>query len=137
MHLEESTDFSEIQSSQIHAFRAAHPDRAGGRVSQGLVVIPTDSATREQKEKYASYVAQRTPRTLSPQGPRRMVFSRDHLGTSEEIATALYADAGFREVTEVAFALPFSFEPEDYVQILTDMAQHLAPALGWQPTNAK
>jgi alkanesulfonate monooxygenase SsuD/methylene tetrahydromethanopterin reductase-like flavin-dependent oxidoreductase (luciferase family) len=133
---EESTDFSEIQSSQIHAFRAAHPNGAGARVSQGLVVIPTDSATREQKEKYAIYVAQRTPRTLEPQGPRRMVFSRDHLGTSEEIATALYADAGFREVTEVAFALPFSFGPEDYVQILTDMAQHLGPALGWQPTNA-
>ena len=38
-----------------------------------------------------------------------MMFSRDLLGTSEEIATALYADAGFREVTEVAFALPFTF----------------------------
>jgi hypothetical protein len=107
---EESTDFSEIQSSQIRAFRAAYPD-GGGRVSQGLVVIPTDSATREQKDKYASYVAQRTPRTLEPQGPRRMMFSRDYLGTSDEIATSLYSDAGFREVTEVAFALPFSFQP--------------------------
>jgi hypothetical protein len=37
-------------------------------------------------------------------------------------------------VTEVVFALPFSFEHEDYVQILTDMAQHLGPALGWTPT---
>jgi alkanesulfonate monooxygenase SsuD/methylene tetrahydromethanopterin reductase-like flavin-dependent oxidoreductase (luciferase family) len=132
---EEPTDFSEIQRSQIHAFRAAYPHGVEGRVSQGLVVIPTDSATREQKEKYASYVAKRTPRTLEPQGPRRMMFSRDYLGTSDEIATALYSDAGFREVTEVAFALPFSFGPEDYVQILTDMAQHLGPALGWQPTS--
>jgi alkanesulfonate monooxygenase SsuD/methylene tetrahydromethanopterin reductase-like flavin-dependent oxidoreductase (luciferase family) len=92
---EESTDFSEIQRSQIRAFRAAHPDGDAARVSQGLVVIPTDSATREQKDKYARYVAARTPRTYEPQGPRRMMFSRDHLGTSEEIATALYADAGF------------------------------------------
>jgi alkanesulfonate monooxygenase SsuD/methylene tetrahydromethanopterin reductase-like flavin-dependent oxidoreductase (luciferase family) len=130
---EESTDFSEIQRSQISAFRAAHPDGEGARVSQGLVVIPTDSATREQKEKYANYVAARTPRTHEPQGPRRMMFSRDLLGTSEEIATALYADAGFREVKEVAFALPFTFEPDDYVQILTDMAKHLGPTLGWQP----
>jgi alkanesulfonate monooxygenase SsuD/methylene tetrahydromethanopterin reductase-like flavin-dependent oxidoreductase (luciferase family) len=129
----ESTDFSEIQSSQIRAFRAVHPDGDGARVSQGLVVIPTDSATREQKDKYARYVAARTPRTYEPQGPRRMMFSRDHLGTSEEIATALYADAGFREVKEVAFALPFTFEPDDYVQILTDMAKHLGPTLGWQP----
>ncbi len=32
-----------------------------------------------------------------------------------------------------AFALPFSFEREDYVQILSDMAGKLGPALGWQP----
>jgi alkanesulfonate monooxygenase SsuD/methylene tetrahydromethanopterin reductase-like flavin-dependent oxidoreductase (luciferase family) len=130
---EESTDFAEIQSSQIRAFRAAHPDGAAARVSQGLVVIPTDSATEEQRAKYASYVAARTPRTFAPQGPRRMLFSRDLLGSAEEIAERLYADAGFREVTEVAFALPFTFEPADYVQILTDMAERLGPALGWHP----
>ena len=31
----------------------------------------------------------------------------------------------------VVFALPFGFEHADYVQILTDMATRLAPALGW------
>jgi alkanesulfonate monooxygenase SsuD/methylene tetrahydromethanopterin reductase-like flavin-dependent oxidoreductase (luciferase family) len=133
---EASTDFSEIQRAQIRAFRAAHPDGEHARVSQGLVVIPTDSATREQKQKYEAYVEARTPRTLAPQGPRRMMFSRDLLGTSDEITAALYADAGFREVTEVAFALPFTFAPEDYVQILTDMAQRLGPALGWRPSSA-
>jgi hypothetical protein len=34
----------------------------------------------------------------------------------------------------LVFALPFSFEHEDYVQILTDMAEKLGPALGWAPT---
>jgi hypothetical protein len=33
----------------------------------------------------------------------------------------------------VAFALPFTFEHEDYMQILTDLAGRLGPALGWQP----
>jgi hypothetical protein len=32
----------------------------------------------------------------------------------------------------VAFALPFTFEHDDYVQILTDIATRLGPALGWQ-----
>jgi len=36
-------------------------------------------------------------------------------------------------VSEVVFALPFSFEPEDYVQILTDMASTLGPILGRRP----
>jgi alkanesulfonate monooxygenase SsuD/methylene tetrahydromethanopterin reductase-like flavin-dependent oxidoreductase (luciferase family) len=130
---EEHWDFAEIQHSHIQAFRAAHPDGQAARVSQGLVVIPTDSATAAQREKYAAYVAARTPRTAQPQGPARMLFARDLIGTSDELAEQLYAHAGFREVTEVAFALPFTFEHQDYVQILTDMAQKLGPALGWHP----
>jgi alkanesulfonate monooxygenase SsuD/methylene tetrahydromethanopterin reductase-like flavin-dependent oxidoreductase (luciferase family) len=128
--------FAAVQLSHIRAFRAAHP--AGGRsavprVSQGLVVIPTDSASSAQRAKYEAYVAARTPRTAAPVGPERLLFARDIIGTSAEIAAALYAHAAFREVTEVAFALPFSFEHEDYVQILTDMATTLGPALGWVP----
>jgi alkanesulfonate monooxygenase SsuD/methylene tetrahydromethanopterin reductase-like flavin-dependent oxidoreductase (luciferase family) len=127
---EESEVFADVQQSHVRAFRAAQP---GGRVSQGLVVIPTDSASAAQREKYAAYVAARTPRTAVPQGPARMMFALDLLGTSDEIAEKLYAHAAFREVDEVAFALPFTFEHEDYVQILTDMATRLGPALGWKP----
>jgi alkanesulfonate monooxygenase SsuD/methylene tetrahydromethanopterin reductase-like flavin-dependent oxidoreductase (luciferase family) len=127
---EESADFAEIQRSHIEAFRRHHPT---GRVSQGLVVIPTDSASREQREKYAAYAAARLPRTTEPQGPQRMLFSPDYVGTSEQLAETLYAHAGFQLVDEVAFALPFTFEHEDYVQILTDMATKLGPALNWSP----
>jgi alkanesulfonate monooxygenase SsuD/methylene tetrahydromethanopterin reductase-like flavin-dependent oxidoreductase (luciferase family) len=130
---EESEDFATVQQAQVRAFRAAHPDGAAARVSQGLVVIPTDSASAAQKAKYAAYVQSRLPRTRTPQGPARMMFAPDLLGSSTQIADALYGHAGFREVTEVAFALPFSFEEEDYVQILTDIAGSLGPALGWAP----
>jgi len=130
---EESADFAEIQRSQIAAFRARHPDGEHARVSQGLVVIPTDSASAEQRARYREYVRGRTPRTAAPQGPARTMFAPDLVGTSAEIAERLYAHAAFREVDEVAFALPFSFGHEDYVQILTDIATALAPALGRQP----
>ncbi|MCW0214867.1 MAG: LLM class flavin-dependent oxidoreductase [Pseudonocardia sp.] len=125
--------FAEIQAAHIAAFREAHPGGAAARVSQGLVVIPTDSASAEQKAKYQAYADARTPRTAEPQGPARMLFARDIVGPSARIAEELYAHAGFREVREVVFALPFSFAPEDYLQILTDMATHLGPALGWRP----
>ena len=130
---EESTDFAEIQRSHLETFRAHHPDGAAARASQGLVVIPTDGATPAQREKYAAYAAARTPRTATPQGPARMLFARDLVGTAEEIAGMLHAHAGFRLVHEVVFALPFSFAHEDYVQILTDIATKLGPALGWRP----
>jgi alkanesulfonate monooxygenase SsuD/methylene tetrahydromethanopterin reductase-like flavin-dependent oxidoreductase (luciferase family) len=132
---EESEDFAEIQLSHIRRFREHHPDGEAARLSQGLVVIPTDSASGEQRTKYAAYAASRLPRTSSPQGPARMMFAPDLVGTSEQIAEQLYAHAGFREVDEVAFALPFSFDPDDYVQILTDIATQLGPALGWRPAD--
>jgi hypothetical protein len=69
-------------------------------------------------------------------GPKGMLFAPDLIGTSDEIAEQLYAHAGFQEVDEVAFALPFSFDQEDYVQILTDIAGKLGPALGWTPAEA-
>jgi alkanesulfonate monooxygenase SsuD/methylene tetrahydromethanopterin reductase-like flavin-dependent oxidoreductase (luciferase family) len=129
--------FAEIQRSHIEAFRAVHPDGDEARASQGLVVIPTDRATPTQKAKYQTYVDARTPRTATPQGPDRMMFARDVMGNSDQIAEALYADAGFREVREVVFALPFSFDHEDYVQIITDIAERLGPALGWKPKNGE
>ncbi|MFE7174202.1 LLM class flavin-dependent oxidoreductase [Streptomyces sp. NPDC057616] len=128
-------DFAEIQLSHIRAFRTHHPDGEAARVSQGLVVIPTDSASPRQRARYEEYAARRTPRTTAPQGPARLLFAPDIVGTSEEIAERLHAHAAFREVDEVAFALPFTFDHEDYVQILTDMATKLGPALGWDPSN--
>ncbi|MEV4639839.1 LLM class flavin-dependent oxidoreductase [Actinoplanes sp. NPDC049548] len=130
---EESEDFAAVQLSHVRAFRAHHPDGQRARVSQGLVVIPTDSATADQRARYEAYAEQRTPRTRSPQGPARMMFAPDLVGTAEQIAERLYAHAAFREIDEVAFALPFSFEHADYVQILTDLATRLGPALGWRP----
>ncbi|TMU98814.1 LLM class flavin-dependent oxidoreductase [Streptomyces sp. DASNCL29] len=130
---EESEDFAEIQLSHIRTFRAHHPDGDRARVSQGLVVIPTDTASPEQRAKYERYAQQRLPRTATPQGPARMMFAPDLVGTSGDIAERLTSHAAFREVEEVAFALPFTFDHEDYVQILTDIATRLAPALGWQP----
>jgi alkanesulfonate monooxygenase SsuD/methylene tetrahydromethanopterin reductase-like flavin-dependent oxidoreductase (luciferase family) len=130
---EESEDFAAIQLSHVRTFRAHHPDGARARVSQGLVVIPTDSATPAQRAKYHEFVQKRTPRTATPQSPARLLFAPDLVGSSEEIAERLHAHAAFREIDEVAFALPFTFEPEDYVQILTDIATRLGPALGWKP----
>ena len=93
---------------------------------------PTDTASPEQRSKYAEFAGKRTPRTAAPQGPARLLFAPDLVGTSAQIAELLYSHAAFREIDEVAFALPFTFDHEDYVQILTDIATRLGPALGWQ-----
>ncbi|TRW82416.1 LLM class flavin-dependent oxidoreductase [Mycolicibacterium sp. 018/SC-01/001] len=138
-----SWDFATIQAEQIDAFRAAHPHPGRARVSQGLVVIPTDSATDDQVRRYREYAASRYERTTAPQGlrphvaggpaPRGMLFSPDYVGTSDELADQLFDHAGFQRADEVAFALPFTFDSDDYAQIITDLAEKLGPALGWTP----
>ncbi|MBY6708806.1 LLM class flavin-dependent oxidoreductase [Rhodococcus sp. BP-241] len=130
---EEDDDFDRIQLSHIEAFRSAHSAGNGARVSQGLVVIPTDSATPSQRARYQEYADARLGRTRSPVGPARLLFAPDLVGTTEQLVEQLQARAAFREIDEVAFALPFSFDHDDYVQILTDMATTLGPALGWSP----
>ncbi len=131
---EDDDDFARIQRAHIDAFRAVHPHGSAARASQGLVVIPTDSATVEQVARYEAYAAARLPRTRSPQGPARMLFAPDLVGSSAEIADALHSHLGYQAVDEVVFALPFSFEPDDYTQILTDIAANLGPLLGWSPS---
>ncbi len=131
----DSRDFATIQGQNIEAFLAAHPRPEKARVSQGLVVIPTDSATDDQARRYREYAASRFERTKSPQGPRGMLFSPDYVGTSDELADLLYAHAGFQRADEVAFALPFTFGEDDYRQIITDLAERLGPRLGWEPAS--
>ncbi|MFB2585224.1 LLM class flavin-dependent oxidoreductase [Herbiconiux liukaitaii] len=130
---EEGDDFAHNQWRQVSAYRRVHPAGSAARVSQGLVVIPTDSATPSQRARYEAYVASRAGRVGVPHGPKRMLFAADLVGSSSSIAERLLADPTFRAVEEVAFALPFSFEPEDYVQLLHDIAEQLGPLLGWAP----
>ena len=52
----------------MRAFRGAHT-AASGRVSQGLVVIPTDSAIAEQRAKYEEYAAAAAPPHRDAAGP--------------------------------------------------------------------
>ncbi|WP_205850019.1 LLM class flavin-dependent oxidoreductase [Nakamurella flava] len=129
-------DFGAIQAGHVQAYRDARA-AAGlsgtGRISQGLVVIPTDGATADQRERYQAYADARLPRTREPQGPGGLLFAPDLVGPAEDIAARLHAHPGFRLVDEVAFALPFTFAPADYDQIITDIATRLGPALGWRP----
>jgi alkanesulfonate monooxygenase SsuD/methylene tetrahydromethanopterin reductase-like flavin-dependent oxidoreductase (luciferase family) len=132
----QSLDFATVQAEHIDAFRAHHPSPETARVAQSLVVIPTDSASARQVERYRAYVKSRIGRTGRPTGPRGMIASPDFVGTSEKLAEVLHAHDGFQRVDEVAFALPHGFAEDDHVQIVTDMAETLGPKLGWTPVQS-
>lgn len=67
-----STDFDLEQYAQIRRYRDRHPDGERARVSQGLVVIPTDSATPAQVKRYRAYA----PRLALRRGLTRLLWRR-------------------------------------------------------------
>lgn len=130
----DGAEFARIQRAQLDEFYAHHPAGEAARASQGLVIIPTDSATPDQVRRYRAYRDSRLERTRSPQGPG-LLFAPDLVGSTDQLVTELTAHAGFSAVDEIVVALPFTLTHADYVQILTDLAGKLGPALGWKPAS--
>ena len=97
------------------------------------MVVPLDGASVETRLRYRAYTQSRFERTLQPQGERRTLFAPDLVGTSQQIVEALLADPVVAEATELQINLPYEFSIEDYVQIVTDFANRIAPELGWLP----
>ena len=91
-------------------------------------------ATAEQREKYAAYVAARTPRTAAPQGPARMMFApRPDRHLERDRRTALRArrlPRGRRGRVRPAVHLrPRRLRPDPH----RHRRASLGPALGWAP----
>ncbi|WP_317229213.1 LLM class flavin-dependent oxidoreductase [Clavibacter sp. MX14-G9D] len=134
--------FAADQRALIDAYRAAHPDPAAAHVTLALVVVPTDGATSEQRARYADDAAahaERAARADQSEGPgvgSSMVRAPDLVGPSDRLAAALLAHPAVQAADELAIALPAGLPTGDLAQILTDVAQHLGPALGWSPATS-
>jgi alkanesulfonate monooxygenase SsuD/methylene tetrahydromethanopterin reductase-like flavin-dependent oxidoreductase (luciferase family) len=144
---ETSDEFSPAQLALIDEYRRAaalerpdQPERpariAPYRIALGRVVVPFDSATAATRARYRDYAASRHERTRSPQGPRRILFAPDVVGTADQILSQLTADPVLAQVTELRLELPYEFDRTDYEQILHDARHLIAPELGWRPGNS-
>lgn len=132
---EDTDDYYQAQLTQLAHFQAHLPAGATRkpRIAAGRVIIPTDSASATTRQRYRDFATSRYERTLTPQGPRRTLFSRDIVGSSEEILARLLQDPVLRQVDELRLELPYEFTVSEYRQILTDFITRIAPGLGWKP----
>jgi alkanesulfonate monooxygenase SsuD/methylene tetrahydromethanopterin reductase-like flavin-dependent oxidoreductase (luciferase family) len=65
--------------------------------------------------------------------PPGMVMSPVYHGEPDAVTEAVLADPGLTVADELVLFLPPAFELPDNVRLLTDLAAHVAPALGWHP----
>jgi alkanesulfonate monooxygenase SsuD/methylene tetrahydromethanopterin reductase-like flavin-dependent oxidoreductase (luciferase family) len=138
---EQTDHFFEAQLSQLALYRQARaqtqarqpPDEAPARVALGRVIVPLDSADASSRQHYLAYAESRRARTLQPQGERRTLFANDLVGHADDILAALHADPVLAQVDELRLELPYGLGWSQYAQILSDVATHIAPSLGWHP----
>ena len=121
-------------ASHIETFRAHHPAGAAARVVAGAGRDPhrqrdARAAGEVRGVRRGPHAADRDAAGARPDAVRPRPGG--HLRRRSPRRST--RTPGFRLVREVVFALPFSFEHDDYVQILTDIATKLGPALGWRP----
>ena len=96
---------------------AAEIERVAARAAR----IPAQQATSSDRERL---------RTLE-ESLRRVVFGQDE--AVHAVAQAVVADPGLAAADELVLFLPPAYGLAENVRLLTDVAQTIAPALGWTP----
>jgi alkanesulfonate monooxygenase SsuD/methylene tetrahydromethanopterin reductase-like flavin-dependent oxidoreductase (luciferase family) len=148
LHSTEPGDtFGEYQARLIQAYRDAWPGpEPAPPVAVAASVLP--APTRELAEKYEAYDLQRQtegPAASRPAGALKQnlrPFLREDVlvspvfrGDPDTVASALLADPGISAADELILFLPPGFGLEENLRVLSEMAQTVAPALGWEPAS--
>ena len=138
--------FSAYQARLIGAYRAAWAGSGDAPpVSVAASVLP--GTTPALRERYAAYdLVRRTqgPSVSKPAGALEQTFVTANLppgllvspvfhGEPAAVAEAVAADAGIAAADELVLFLPPELGLADNIRLLTDMAETVAPALGWVP----
>lgn len=146
--LAEGETFPVYQSRVIAAYRARWSEVQGTEpppVAVAASVLP--GTTSETRERYAAYDHQRRTEGMAasrPAGaltpvvtadlPAGMRVSPSYHGTPDEVTASVLADPGISAADELVLFLPPAFVLPQNVQVLTDLAREVAPALGWVPS---
>jgi alkanesulfonate monooxygenase SsuD/methylene tetrahydromethanopterin reductase-like flavin-dependent oxidoreductase (luciferase family) len=139
--------FAEYQARLIGAYRAAWAAAHGTAappVAVAASVLP--GPTPQLREKYAAYDLERRTQgpaasrpngalepTISAQLPPGILMSPVYHGDPDAVAQAVVADPGLAAADELVLFLPPAYGLAENVRLLTDVAQTIAPALGWTP----
>jgi alkanesulfonate monooxygenase SsuD/methylene tetrahydromethanopterin reductase-like flavin-dependent oxidoreductase (luciferase family) len=142
--------FPDHQARLIAAYRDAwtttHATPAPP-VAVAASILP--GTTRQLRETYAAYDEQRRTQgpaasrpkgalesTLSGNLPPGFVMSPVYHGEPDVVLEAVLADPGLAVADEVVLFLPPAFGLAENIRLLVDLANTVAPAIGWTPATA-
>lgn len=133
--------FDVVQARQITGYRkavagAGHPGDRSARVSTGRIVLPYLNADdADAHEEFVTGYRAGMTHDGRPLGnsPAPMRFSPILDGDPDDIVQALLADAAVTEVDSLVIVLPANGSTASHRRVLSAVAEHVAPHLGWTP----
>ena len=132
-----------IQQPIVDAYLEALPPAAEPRITASRTVFVADD--RRDALRFAEVGLRRAAEGFRRAGQRvdgdtveELITALDtHLGTPEQVASSLAADATLSRATEVAFQVHSVDAPHDFVLRSIELfASEVAPALGWATSDA-
>nr|WP_285608512.1 LLM class flavin-dependent oxidoreductase [Actinokineospora globicatena] len=145
--LAEGETFSTYQARIITEYRTtwrAKHSTEPPRVAVAASILP--GTTAELRDAYAAYDHERRTKGMAasrPTGaltpvitadlPAGMRISPVFHGTPDQVTEAVLADPGLTEADDLVLFLPPAFTLPENARLLADLANTVAPALGWSP----
>jgi alkanesulfonate monooxygenase SsuD/methylene tetrahydromethanopterin reductase-like flavin-dependent oxidoreductase (luciferase family) len=126
--------FDELQAEQIALFRTAWADAGWEReprvsVSRSVLPITTD----QDRAYFGSGGGRETSDQLGYLDGGIARFGRSYIGEPDVIAEELARDVAVREADTLLLTVPNQLGVEYNAHLLKTVAEHVAPAIGWQP----
>lgn len=142
----EGETFGAYQARIIEAYRSTW-HRIWGTAPPSVAVAASIlvGTTAELREKYAAYdlerrtfgiAASRPKGALAPASqpaPAGAQISPVFQGTPDQVVEAVFNDPGLAAADEIVLFLPPAYGLADNIRLLSDLAETVAPRLGWSP----
>lgn len=133
--------FDVVQARQIRSYRkafaeAGHAGRRSSRVSAGRIVLPfLDRRDAEDHRVFIDGYSSGMTQDGRPKGasPFPVRFSPVLSGDPDQIVRRLLADEAIEETDGLVIVLPAEGSLEVHRRVLSAVAEHVAPHLGWTP----
>ncbi len=127
--------FGDLQAEQIEQFRDAWEEAGwerGPRVSVSRSMLPI--ATDEDHAYFGREAARRRPVGYLDGGLAR--FGKSYIGEPDRIVAELADDAAVALADTVLLTVPNQLGVDYNAHLLRNVAEHVAPAIGWSPATA-
>lgn len=140
----EGESFGAYQARIIEAYRS-NWHRLWGTEPPPVAVAASVlvGTTAELREKYAAYDLDRRTNGIAasrpkgalepPRPPQGAQISPVFQGTPEQVIEAVFNDPGLSSADELVLFLPPAFGLSENIRLLADLAETVAPSLGWAP----